>query len=82
MEMEYKGVPYDTIKHPFPPIYRQMFFENILCGNVSQTAISIVGLEQQFIEDIYLNNVRIRDSEIDFNLKYVKSIYIKNVTIH
>ena len=65
----------------FPPIYRQMHFENIHCGNVSQTAISIVGLEQQFIEDIYLINVRIKDSEIDFNLKYVKSIYLKNVTI-
>ena len=58
-----------------------MHFENIHCGNVSHTAISIVGLEQQFIEDIYLINVRIKDSEIDFNLKYVKSIYLKNVTI-
>jgi polygalacturonase len=82
MEMEYKGVPYDAVEHPFPPIYREMYFENIHCGNVSQTAISIVGLEQQFIEDIYLINVRIKDSEIDFNLKYVKSIYLKNVTIH
>ncbi len=82
MEMEYKGVPYDAVEHPFPPIYREMYFENIQCGNVSQTAISIVGLEQQFIEDIYLINVRIKDSEIDFNLKYVKSIYLKNVTIH
>ncbi len=51
------------------------------CGNVSQTAISIVGLEQQFIEDIYLTNVRIKDSEIDFNLKFVKDIYLKNVII-
>ena len=82
MEMEYKGVPYDAVEHPFPPIYREMYFENIHCGNVSQTAISIVGLEQQFIEDIHLINVRIKDSEIDFNLKYVKSIYLKNVTIH
>jgi len=81
MEMEYKGVPYDSVEHPFPPAYRQMFFENIQCGNVSQTAISIVGLEQQFIKDIYLTNIRIKDSEIDFNMKFVENIYLKNVSI-
>jgi hypothetical protein len=59
-----------------------MHFENINCGNVSETAISIVGLEQQFIEDIYLNNVSIKGSKIDFNLKFVKSIYLDDVVLN
>jgi polygalacturonase len=82
MEMEYKGVPYDPVEHPFPPVYRQMHFENINCGNVSQTAISIVGLEQQFIEDVYMNNVSIKDSKIEFILEFVKGVYLNNVIIH
>lgn len=82
MEMEYKGVPYDAVEHPFPPVYRNMHFENIQCGNVSQTAISIVGLEQQFIEDIFLTNINIEDSENDFNLTFVKNMNFKNLTIH
>jgi hypothetical protein len=82
MEMEYKGVPYDEVEHPFPPAYRQMFFENIRCGHVSQTAISIVGLEQQSIEDIHLTDVRIEDSKIDFQLEFVNGIYLNKVSIH
>ena len=82
MEMEYKGVPYDSIEHPFPPVYRNMHFKNIQCGNVSQTAISIVGLEQQSIEDIYLDNVNIKNSNTEFKLEFVKGIYLNNVSIH
>ena len=82
MEMQYKGVPYDEVEHPFPPVYRNMFFENIRCGDVSQTAISIVGLEQQSIENIHLTDVGIKHSKIDFELEFVKGIYLNKVSIH
>lgn len=82
MEMEYKGVPYDEVEHPFPPVYRNMHFEKIQCGNASQTAISIVGLAQQSIEDIHLTDVHMEDSKIDFQLEFVKGFYLNKVSIH
>jgi hypothetical protein len=82
MEMQYKGVPYDPVEHPFPPVYRNMHFENIRCGRTTEAAIHIVGLEQRFITDIHLADITLRDTKVDLELEFVKGIFFNNLSIH
>ncbi|MBD3378594.1 glycoside hydrolase family 28 protein [candidate division KSB1 bacterium] len=82
METDYKNVHYDSIAHPFPPVFRDMIFQDVTCKETLDEAFFIEGLIQEPVRDILLKDITILDAKgPEKQLKYVKDIQWIDVRI-
>ena len=81
METDYKNVKYDPEKHPFAPTFRDMWFENIVCEQVLETAISMEGLEHTPIQNIHFRNITVKRAENGIHTQFTDGITWENVNI-
>ncbi len=82
MEMEYKDIRYHPNEHPYPPLYRNIYFENITCEQAEEYGINIAGLEQSPIQNVHLKDVTIKKANPVMNLVNVAGIECDHVIIN
>ena len=81
METDYKKVKYDKARHPYPPTFRDMTFENIKCATTSEVAFYISGLKQIPIRNIMFRQIEIGHAKGKKLIEYAEGIKWQDVTI-
>jgi len=82
IETDYKNIQYDSIEHPYPPLYKNMFFNNINCKVATQIGIYIQGIEVKPIENINLCDISILKAKLPYTLNNINSLSIINLQIN
>ncbi len=65
----------------YPTKFNDFFVSNIHINKVGKTGFKIVGVEDQFIERVYLNDITIENVPVKSEIKYAKEIIANNVII-
>src|SRR5580700_303641 len=52
----------NVTNHPYPPVYRDLHFENSAFGKSSGAGISIEGLEQKHITNVFFSDITIESA--------------------
>lgn len=81
MEMEYKNVLYDPVKHPYPPLFRNIRMENVTCEEVEEIGFDLRGVEQSPIQNVVLKNIEIKKANESLKINHMSSIQMDNVMI-
>jgi polygalacturonase len=82
METDYKGVAYDPEEHPYPPLYRDMYFENIRCRRAESYGIYLSGLPQKPISGIHLKDITIDEAATAKSIENALELDYSNVRIN
>ncbi|TRX52068.1 glycoside hydrolase family 28 protein [Fulvivirga sp. M361] len=65
----------------FPTAFNDFYVSDITCGNVEMKPFKIVGVPDQFIKRIYLNNIKIRTAGENSEFQHTEDLLFSNVTI-
>ncbi len=66
----------------YPTKFNDFFVSDIHIDKVGKTGFKIVGVEDQFIERVYLNKITIEEVPVDSEIKYAKDILANDVKVN
>jgi polygalacturonase len=75
---DYKGIT----GHPYPSLFRNFHFEDIVCRNATQVGISSLGSDAKSIEDVHLKNITIVKAAKDIAIANTRGLKNENVRIN
>jgi polygalacturonase len=65
-----------------PPLFKNIFIENVSCKSTRDFGISLIGSEKQPLENISIKDVTIEKPEKPAKIIHVKNLNIENVKLN
>lgn len=66
----------------YPPTFRNIFIENIICEKAEEYGISLIGSEEKPLQNINIKNVQINNAKSPIKIEYVESLKTENIQIN
>ena len=65
-----------------PPTFKNIFIENVTCNSTRDYAISLIGSEQQHLNNIHIKNITINNATKPTTIKNVDNLFMEDIKIN